>query len=130
MCCIEICLSPIYCELQAHPHVVDEQPGYAGGAGASVGAGAHLEVFTTRPDTLFGATYLVVAPEHALLGALASGSQRAAVGAYVAAAAAKSDLERTELQKRKTGVFTGALEGARALSGTAALAGAHATCDL
>ena len=65
-------------------------------------------MFTTRPDTLFGATYLVVAPEHALLGALASDAQRPAVDAYVAAAAAKSDLERTELQKRKTGVFTGA----------------------
>ena len=50
----------------------------------------------------------MVAPEHALLGALASDAQRSAVDAYVAAAAAKSDLERTELQKRKTGVFTGA----------------------
>lgn len=83
-------------------------PRCAGGPGASVNGGAQLEVFTTRPDTLFGATYLVVAPEHALLGGLASGAQRAAVDAYVAAAAAKSDLERTELQKRKTGVFTGA----------------------
>ena len=97
---------------QAQRHLGLKQPGCAGGAGAAVGAGAQLEVFTTRPDTLFGVTYLVLAPEHALLGSLASSAQRAAVAAYVRAAAAKSDLERTELQKRKTGVFTGA---ARAL---------------
>jgi leucyl-tRNA synthetase len=65
-------------------------------------------VFTTRPDTLFGATYLVVAPEHTLLGGLTAAAQGEEVRAYVAAAAAKSDLERTELAKRKTGVFTGA----------------------
>ena len=66
-----------------------------------------LEVFTTRPDTLCGATYMVVAPEHPLLAELTTGSQQEAVQAYVAAAAAKSDLERTELQKSKTGVSTG-----------------------
>lgn len=69
---------------------------------------SHLEVFTTRPDTLFGATYMVVAPEHALLQQLTTDGQQQQVQAYVAAAGAKSDLERTELQKVKTGVFTGA----------------------
>ena len=66
-----------------------------------------LEVYTTRPDTLFGATYLVVAPEHAMIGALAVGAQKDAVSEYVLAASRKSDLERTELSKEKTGVFTG-----------------------
>jgi leucyl-tRNA synthetase len=65
-------------------------------------------VFTTRPDTLFGATYCVLAPEHPLVGEIVTGEQRAAVEAYVAAAAAKSDLDRTDLAKEKTGEFTGA----------------------
>ena len=68
-----------------------------------------LEVFTTRPDTIFGATYMVVAPEHPQLQQMTTDAQQAAVSEYVAAAARKSDLERTELQKgQKTGVFTGA----------------------
>ncbi|MCC6233659.1 MAG: leucine--tRNA ligase [Verrucomicrobiales bacterium] len=71
-------------------------------------AGAAITVFTTRPDTLFGATYMVLAPEHGLVEALASGAQRAAVDAYRREIAKKSDLERTELAKEKTGVFTGA----------------------
>ena len=66
-----------------------------------------LIVFTTRPDTLFGATYLVLAPEHKLLTRLTSVDQKEAVTAYVQQAARKSDLERTELQKEKSGVFTG-----------------------
>ncbi|KAK9852573.1 hypothetical protein WJX84_003463 [Apatococcus fuscideae] len=66
-----------------------------------------LEVFTTRPDTLFGATYMVIAPEHPLLDALTTPQQREAVQAYVAEATSKSDLQRTELQKQKTGVSTG-----------------------
>ncbi len=70
--------------------------------------GSKLTVFTTRPDTLYGATYMVLAPEHPLTLKLASPEQRAAVEAYVAAAGNKSDLERTELAKDKTGVFTGA----------------------
>ncbi|HAN04071.1 MAG TPA: leucine--tRNA ligase [Elusimicrobia bacterium] len=70
--------------------------------------GGKLTVFTTRPDTLYGATYMVLAPEHPLTLKLASPEQRAAVEAYVAAAGNKSDLERTELAKDKTGVFTGA----------------------
>ncbi|PSL44512.1 leucyl-tRNA synthetase [Salsuginibacillus halophilus] len=65
-------------------------------------------VFTTRPDTLFGATYCVFAPEHELVDKIATESQRAAVNAYRDEAAAKTELERTELQKDKTGVFTGA----------------------
>jgi len=70
--------------------------------------GGKLTVFTTRPDTLYGATYMVLAPEHPLTLRLSSPEQKAAVAAYVAAAGNKSDLERTELAKDKTGVFTGA----------------------
>jgi leucyl-tRNA synthetase len=70
--------------------------------------GGKLTVFTTRPDTLYGATYMVLAPEHPLTLELASPEQKAAVQAYITAAANKSDLERTELAKDKTGVFTGA----------------------
>jgi len=66
-----------------------------------------LRVFTTRPDTLFGATYMVLAPEHPLVDALAVPERREAVAAYREAAARKSDLERQELSKEKTGVFTG-----------------------
>ncbi|MEJ5183839.1 MAG: leucine--tRNA ligase, partial [Rectinemataceae bacterium] len=81
--------------------------------GASVhfeveGHDAKLEIYTTRPDTLFGATYMVLAPEHPLVQRITTASQRAAVEAYIEAAAAKSDLERTDLNKDKTGVFTGA----------------------
>jgi len=66
-----------------------------------------IRVFTTRPDTLFGATYLVLAPEHKLVDVLTTPAQRAAVKAYQAEVSKKSDLERTELAKQKTGVFTG-----------------------
>ncbi|HWO09651.1 MAG TPA: leucine--tRNA ligase, partial [Polyangiaceae bacterium] len=72
-----------------------------------VGRGERLTVYTTRPDTLFGATYVVVAPDHALTLALTAPEQREAVERYVANAARKSDLERTAA-KEKTGVFTGA----------------------
>jgi leucyl-tRNA synthetase len=67
-----------------------------------------IEVFTTRPDTLFGATYMVLAPEHPLVPTLTTDGQKRAVEEYIAQAAGKSDLERTELAKDKTGVFTGA----------------------
>jgi leucyl-tRNA synthetase len=67
-----------------------------------------LEIYTTRPDTLFGATYMVLAPEHPLVAAITAPAQKAAVAAYLDAAAKKSDLERTDLAKEKTGVFTGA----------------------
>lgn len=66
-----------------------------------------IRVFTTRQDTLFGATYMVLAPEHPLLETLRTPAQRPAVKAYQAEVAKKSDLERTELAKEKTGVFTG-----------------------
>ena len=65
-------------------------------------------VFTTRADTLFGATYCVLSPEHKLVEKITSEEQKEAVDAYVKAAAAKSELERTELNKDKTGVWTGA----------------------
>ena len=66
-----------------------------------------VEVFTTRPDTLFGVTYLVLAPEHPLVHMLISEGQATAVEEYIEAANRKSDLERTDLAKEKTGVFTG-----------------------
>ena len=65
-------------------------------------------MFTTRPDTLYGATYMVLSPEHALVAELTTPEQRAAVAAYQEEARRKSDLERTDLAKEKTGVFTGA----------------------
>ena len=65
-------------------------------------------VFTTRPDTLFGATYCVLSPEHELVDVLTTPEFKQAVEEYKAMAAAKSDLERTELNKEKTGVFIGA----------------------
>jgi leucyl-tRNA synthetase len=67
-----------------------------------------IRVFTTRPDTLFGATYMVLSPEHKLVGEITTAEQRDAVKKYQEFAAGKSDLERTELAKDKTGVFTGA----------------------
>jgi leucyl-tRNA synthetase len=70
------------------------------------GVNARLRVFTTRPDTLFGATYMVLAPEHALVDIVTTGAQHAAVDAYRKASLHKSDLARQE-EKTKTGVFTG-----------------------
>ena len=67
-----------------------------------------IEVFTTRPDTLFGATYMVLSPEHKLVERITTPEQREAIAKYKAEVAKKSDLERTELAKEKTGVFTGA----------------------
>lgn len=67
-----------------------------------------VEVFTTRPDTLFGATYMVLSPEHELVEKITVDAQKAAVKAYQETAARKSDLERTDLNKDKSGVFTGA----------------------
>lgn len=72
-------------------------------------AGVHgsLRVFTTRPDTLFGATYMILAPEHPLISLVTSLEQREKVESYRAATARKSDLQRQELDKEKAGVFTG-----------------------
>ncbi len=67
-----------------------------------------LRIYTTRPDTLYGATYMVISPEHPLVKSLTTDAQRAAVEKYCTAASFKSDRERTEGDKKKTGVFTGA----------------------
>ncbi len=67
-----------------------------------------IRVFTTRPDTLFGATYMVLAPEHPLVDRITTEAQRSKVAAYREQASRKSDLDRTDLAKTKTGVFTGA----------------------
>jgi leucyl-tRNA synthetase len=66
-----------------------------------------LRVYTTRPDTLYGVTYMVLAPEHPLVDAITTPEQKAAVDAYRQQASLKSDLDRTDLAKEKTGVFTG-----------------------
>jgi leucyl-tRNA synthetase len=71
------------------------------------GTNKKLRVYTTRPDTLFGATYMVVAPEHELVNEITTPGQHDAVKAYIRNAALKSDLDRTDLAKSKTGVFTG-----------------------
>lgn len=80
--------------------------------GASVifksGTGDSIEVFTTRPDTLFGATYMVLAPEHELVSKLTTAEKRGEVDAYLDKTSKKSDLERTDLNKDKSGVFIGA----------------------
>ncbi len=67
----------------------------------------NLRVYTTRPDTLFGATYMVVAPEHKIVEKLVTAENKQEVEAYIKAAMNKSDLERTDLADEKTGVFTG-----------------------
>ncbi len=69
---------------------------------------AELTVFTTRPDTLFGATYMVLSPEHPLVNLFAADERKDAIAKYRAEIGGKSDLERTELSKEKTGVFIGA----------------------
>ncbi|HLN21229.1 MAG TPA: leucine--tRNA ligase [Bacteroidales bacterium] len=66
-----------------------------------------LTVFTTRPDTLFGATYMVIAPEHPLINEITTRERSEEVNAYISSSAMKSDLDRTDLAKEKTGVFTG-----------------------
>jgi leucyl-tRNA synthetase len=67
-----------------------------------------LTVFTTRPDTLYGATFMVIAPEHPVVNELTTSAQRDAVDGYIKESQSKSDLERTDLAKSKSGVFTGA----------------------
>lgn len=84
--------------------------------GKSIGAevtfktenGERIDIFTTRADTLFGATYMVLAPEHELVYKITTDEKKEEVQAYIKKAAMKSDLERTELNKEKTGVHTGA----------------------
>lgn len=70
--------------------------------------GRFIEVFTTRPDTIFGATYMVLAPEHPLVSEITTSENLKTVDEYILTAAKKSDLERQELSKDKTGAFTGA----------------------
>jgi leucyl-tRNA synthetase len=70
--------------------------------------GHTVTVFTTRPDTLFGATYMVLAPEHPYVAEITTAEQKDAVEAYIKACAAKSDMERGDMNKDKSGVFTGA----------------------
>ena len=70
--------------------------------------GNDITVFTTRPDTLFGATYMVLAPEHALVSEITTAEQKDDVEAYIKTCATKSDMERGEMNKDKTGIFTGA----------------------
>ncbi|MDT9024950.1 leucine--tRNA ligase [Rossellomorea yichunensis] len=67
-----------------------------------------FDVFTTRPDTIFGATYAVLAPEHPFVAKITTDEQRSKVNEYIDKIKSKSDLERTDLAKEKTGVFTGA----------------------
>ncbi len=71
------------------------------------GLNEKLRVYTTRPDTLFGATYMVIAPEHPMVDKIVPIDKKSEVDAYLKAAALKSDLDRTDLAKVKTGVFTG-----------------------
>ena len=72
------------------------------------GSGEKFTVYTTRPDTLFGATYMVLAPEHALVAQITTPEQKGAVEAYVKSVASKSERDRQDASKEKTGVFTGA----------------------
>ncbi len=72
------------------------------------GSSEKITVFTTRPDTIFGVTYVVLAPEHPLVGSIVSDEQRAAVDEYIALVKSKTDIERGDDTKEKTGVFTGA----------------------
>lgn len=72
------------------------------------GEGSDIWVYTTRPDTLFGATYMVLAPEHPLVEKICTADQKEKVDEYIRQSALKSDLERTDLAKTKSGVFSGA----------------------
>ena len=100
-------------DLQWPEHIKEMQRNWIGRSeGAEVdfvvpGVDKPIRVYTTRPDTLFGATYMVVSPEYEGLDDLVTDEQREVVEGYAAAAAGKSELERTALQKEKTGVFTG-----------------------
>jgi leucyl-tRNA synthetase len=93
--------------------IKDQQKNWIGRSeGAEVdftieGLNEKLRVFTTRPDTLFGATYMVLAPEHPLLNKIRLPEKAVEIDAYIRAAAKKTDLDRTDLAKEKTGVFTG-----------------------
>ncbi len=87
------------CPLLALPHFLRKWGGKGGGD--------DIEIFTTRPDTLWGTTFMVFAPEHPLVGKVTSPEQKAAVEAYKMQATRQSDIEREAVDKEKTGVFTG-----------------------
>lgn len=97
------------------PRIASQQINWIGrstGAEIDFAVDAHqdkITVFTTRPDTLFGASFVVLAPEHPLVADLVSDEQRLAVEAYIAAASAKSEIDRLDQTKEKTGVPLGAL---------------------
>ena len=71
-------------------------------------AGHEIPIFTTRPDTLWGATFMVLAPEHPLVDIITTAEQRPAVDAYIRAAQRLSEIDREAMDREKTGVFTGA----------------------
>src|SRR2546427_109867 len=83
---------------------LDSSPRIGGGAGV----GTSIRVFTTRPDTLFGATFMVLAPEHPLVETLTTPDRKAEVEAYVRRAQQTTEIERVNTERAKTGVFTGA----------------------
>jgi leucyl-tRNA synthetase len=88
--------------------IYDRRTGNSADQSAVIDRRYSIRVFTTRPDTLFGATYMVLAPENPLVDQITTGDRRESISQYRAAIAAKSDLERTDLAKEKTGAFTGA----------------------
>ncbi len=94
------------------PRIADQQINWIGRSeGAEIDFGVadeKITVYTTRPDTLAGATFLVLAPEHHAVGKITTSAQRSAVDAYIARAASETDLNRTEEDRPKSGVFTGA----------------------
>src|SRR5690606_19572791 len=101
-------------DLDYPSRIADQQINWIGRSkGAEIGfelenSDKKLKVFTTRPDTIFGATFMVVAPEHEMLQEIVSDAQKGAVGSYIKQAQAKSEIERQDTSREKTGVFTGA----------------------
>jgi leucyl-tRNA synthetase len=101
-------------DLDYPSRIADQQINWIGRSkGAEIdfaidGSDKRLKVFTTRPDTLFGVTFMVVAPEHELLDEITTDDQKAAVHSYIKQTQAKSEIERQDTSREKTGVFTGA----------------------
>lgn len=101
-------------EVEWEEQIIEQQKNWIGRSeGAEInfqvsGTKDQIQVFTTRPDTLFGATFMVLAPEHSLVSNITTKEQKKAVEAYIAATKKKTELQRMEEGKDKTGVFTGA----------------------
>ncbi len=95
-------------DFQIAPSQIDAQATGDPSAFASGRTNRAIRVFTTRPDTLFGATYMVLAPEHELVGDVVTDENRAEVEKYVSDSGKKSEIDRADASKEKTGVFTGA----------------------